>query len=982
MVLISDNKYWIADNAVTIIRNALGIPDYIQVSVISGATIMVYDEAIPGLGYDAGHNYRRWSIVGSPTVFNTHTEKYVYVAIPRPNTASDVSASTNAMIVFPSEEIDVYGKNASEEQIGSDQFYYVYLHGKLSSSGDNGTVNREWLHEIVSGKLRTDEALSNPESPWYRYSSVDGIVRLVKDLTMEATTKFLNLYAQALHIVSGGEISFAAGGKVKKVAIFGNLTDDSADSIVTPDYLANRETKVEQKYLRKDQADSTDYALSASRTADNSYALQTDQFGNVIVNTLWAQFLAVFHADARSLEFISSLTTGKGWRIDKDGNMELESMKVRSALTVLELIKNKVSAQSGDFVFTESITAEEVTYNEQTGYYTLKAKENDASFCLWEDDIIRGVYGPEGNVRTCWLRVISDYEDAANPPRYYVDCEIIPDEETPAGENFIPTAKTVFHRWGNYTNPERQSCWYISSPEKRIVMLDGVNKPILEESNYAAFLGLPYGLSTFKGHSLKPDQPYLYVRGAFLQDLHIIDYKGQVVKTERFRGTWSAETAASADPYAVTETTFDTVYHNNAKYQCLVNGTTAEPTKTSTAWKFLEEALNAVYYEIETSYDVIHIDASGEYTPSSLSVKRIKVEGGERTVVSNTTMQYKVDGGSWTTTPLNVITGTIIKSAQNFLQLRLIIKGSNPDEDPSNILVVKTFPIMRDGKNGDKGDKGDTGAPLRGPMLWKATETYLSGATGEPYQDIVFNPKYNAQMFLCKVTNTNVEPSAETSAASAWDAAHPWYMTQMQEFVASRVMFAQKATIENLALNSAMAYERNEDGTLNLSKPTIEIDGQTGALTAKIFRHGVQLFYGYDTTEDEVTHYFTIKESQFDGSDQVLLVGSGWNAREAVIQIPMPETCIGMKMTIANSAIYINGSESHIGVTAYLTTKETSAGISKFFAYGGVRTNLYHDSITMQPFYSYTFVAQREGENSDNAYWYLVGIAYDSTTRV
>ena len=67
--------YWIAPTALTIELNALGRPDFIQASCMSGAQILVYIKGI--IGYDAGHNYRRWPLQAAPTVFNSHTEKYV-----------------------------------------------------------------------------------------------------------------------------------------------------------------------------------------------------------------------------------------------------------------------------------------------------------------------------------------------------------------------------------------------------------------------------------------------------------------------------------------------------------------------------------------------------------------------------------------------------------------------------------------------------------------------------------------------------------------------------------------------------------------------------------------------------------------------------------------------------------------------------------------------------------------------------------------
>ena len=248
MTQATTKDYWISPSALHIELNALGYPDYIQASCVSGAQILVYVKDI--IGFDAGHNYRRWPLQAAPTVFNTHTEKYVYAAIPR-----DMTLTASAWIVFPSEQIDIYGKNEKEEQIGDEKYYYIFLQGIITSSGDNGTVQRDWKEggRIVYGYLSSDEAISAipNESEWYNYSSVDGIVTFLKDITMKAGTKFRQLFANALTIVSGGKIAFEGQGEVNGVAI-DSTPLDSVDKIVTPNYLDNKAlSKVHEDVAKK-----------------------------------------------------------------------------------------------------------------------------------------------------------------------------------------------------------------------------------------------------------------------------------------------------------------------------------------------------------------------------------------------------------------------------------------------------------------------------------------------------------------------------------------------------------------------------------------------------------------------------------------------------------------------------------------------------------------------------------------------------------
>ena len=82
--------YWIAQGAITITLNALGNPNRMQGSVVSGAAILCYIEGVDGLGYDNGHRFKTWPLSLSPTYFNSNTKKYVYAAIPRTATVGIV----------------------------------------------------------------------------------------------------------------------------------------------------------------------------------------------------------------------------------------------------------------------------------------------------------------------------------------------------------------------------------------------------------------------------------------------------------------------------------------------------------------------------------------------------------------------------------------------------------------------------------------------------------------------------------------------------------------------------------------------------------------------------------------------------------------------------------------------------------------------------------------------------------------------------
>lgn len=232
-------NYWISSSALYIQLNAMGEPNYIQCSVASGASILCYMQDIKGLGYDAGHNYQRWPLVAYPSLFPDAKAKYVYIAIPR------VSNGVNgtAMVVFPSERIDIYGKSIAspDKQVGNENFYYVYLQGEISEvltknvgkdENDQDIIvkYREWTHTVEYGSLATDEAIaSGGEGQWWRYESVHDTIKFLKIISEAA---FTTLKAATATIAT----LFLNGHKIVGVAAE-NTDDTSADKVVTPEFL-------------------------------------------------------------------------------------------------------------------------------------------------------------------------------------------------------------------------------------------------------------------------------------------------------------------------------------------------------------------------------------------------------------------------------------------------------------------------------------------------------------------------------------------------------------------------------------------------------------------------------------------------------------------------------------------------------------------------------------------------------------------------
>lgn len=282
---------------------------------------------------------------------------------------------------------------------------------------------------------------------------------------------------------------------------------------------------------------------------------------------------------------IKSLIAGQGMIVDPKGNIEAESLALRSSLTVMELIFNRLSAMESDYFFSESGTIDSVELLEDGTYNLPLRKRWDNDFtALAENDVVYGVVNElasgSGNYYTSWLRVLH-VDTSANT----INAVMYPDSEVPGGKNYPPEPLMIISHRGNPVDTERQGYWYLSSREKCICMLNGVTKPILEEYNYAVIVGVLKHLSLFDNLPINYRDSYIFCRGLVGQDIHTIKVNGTPIVQHNNRGFWTA----TPDPaYSVSATSADTVWHVGCKWLCLINGTTDEPVYGSTGWAMIE----------------------------------------------------------------------------------------------------------------------------------------------------------------------------------------------------------------------------------------------------------------------------------------------------------------------------------------------------------------------------------------------------------
>ena len=472
-----NTNYWISSTALSIQLNSMGEPDYIQCSVVSGASVLCYMSDVPGLGYDAGHNYQRWTLAAYPSIFPDSKRKYVYIAIPRQSTTDN----NQATVVFPGQKIDIYGKTIPSSgtegvQIGNEAYYYIFTGGIISAvktDADN-TRKREWEQHFDCGKLATDEAIaSGGEGAWWRYNSVSDTITFLKEILK---ANFNELSANVARVTS----LFLGGHKLKGVADSNGTLETSDDTVVTPHYLGQFGVK---HFLAKDKDD----------TAHGTITWEKVQkfFSGLLIGN-------------------SNNENGGSWTPDAEGRSHLitDYLEVRMKAIFEELVINKTSTIGGKEIISpaggvvahkvEEVT---VTYNNvsQKAYrcYFLAEQDGDEvdnDFAVGDQvrsesfNVRKGTYHKAGN-HFYWRLVIGRDEDPVElegKKYHYIDLS----DTDCATASDVPAKGDVLNQCGNRTDVERQNCLIFSAVDTyspSISLYHGINSYSFANKEYVEY---------------------------------------------------------------------------------------------------------------------------------------------------------------------------------------------------------------------------------------------------------------------------------------------------------------------------------------------------------------------------------------------------------------------------------------------------------------------------------------------------------------
>lgn len=580
MPVSSSTEHWIKPDALTINLNHFGDPDYLQVSVLAGAVVMAFKQDV--IGYNAAHNYRTWPLDAANTYLETTSAYYVYARLTRSE------ANARALIVYDPVMRDIEGREityAKDEETGeevevlgdqNDTYLFVYL-GQISASVNEagGTMSREWLAEFRFGSLNTNqyqnEETSGEWTKLFRWNKVTDMIDVLKYFSAAIFKK--------LSIKSGAEEKVITD--IKRSIDSDEDVPISDESIPTTKYI---QSVSDDKYLRKDQPDQTDYLI---------------------------KFLGGLEVG----EAIDSYLLGKGTIITPDGRIQTDRIEVRQSMTVMDLIINQLQGIAADYLFSDVGKVDSVTEIADRTYVLHIEKKTDFDFTtLGHGDIlhmiVNDLYKGGGNYFSSWMRVLSVDTDANDVT------VVLYDDDQLQGANFAPVAGYNVARKGNVNVPdegetnERANYWMLSGREGRIQFLQNMFKPTVEDYNYALTLGKLPDIKAIRHLPVTPNKDVgLVAQTAIVENLYEFDYNGDLIPKIVDRGQWSLDIAQSESPYRFhtseelypDETTYTlleqhSVWHNGMRFRCLKDKTTEEPKWNSTDWAMMDE------YELEMRF--------------------------------------------------------------------------------------------------------------------------------------------------------------------------------------------------------------------------------------------------------------------------------------------------------------------------------------------------------------------------------------------
>ena len=396
-----------------------------------------------------------------------------------------------------------------------------------------------------------------------------------------------NTADEAAHALRADEAARAATAKTAEHA----TTADRATAATRADEATHAATATNA--TTAERANTANTANTAD-TATRAQSAQTADHSATAARADQAQ-RATEAETLRTPNYSDGLNTGAGARIDATGNAEFQSMAVRGFFRAAEYQINRIALSEGDVFHTENGLVKSAARQADGRWKVVLQERFQGDVTGFRaSDILRGAYngigtsGGAAEIRTSWLRV-----EAVDAQAGTLTASLYADNQTPEGRNAPPIALMRLARWGNTTDPERQSHIMESATDGRIVRRVKVSAPIVDGAQSDGFVvgKLPAWLREHFGAAVADASDYVFARGIITQNILRYTPAGRPLAERVDRGLWSASSRYFYEQQNPETGAFEIsrVWHDGALYELARggNGNTA-PAAQSTHWTLIQ----------------------------------------------------------------------------------------------------------------------------------------------------------------------------------------------------------------------------------------------------------------------------------------------------------------------------------------------------------------------------------------------------------
>ena len=396
-----------------------------------------------------------------------------------------------------------------------------------------------------------------------------------------------NTADEAAHALRSDEAARAATAKTAEHA----TTADRATAATRADEATHAATATNA--TTAERANTANTANTAD-TATRAQSAQTADRAATAARAEQAQ-RATEAETLRTPNFADGLNTGAGARIDATGNAEFQSMAVRGFFRAAEYQINRIALSEGDVFHTENGLVKSAEQQRDGRWKVVLQERFQGDVTGFRaGDVLRGAYNSVGTsggaaeIRTSWLRV-----EVVDAKAGTLTASLYADNQTPEGRNAPPVPLMRLARWGNTTDPERQSHIVESATEGRIVRRVKVSAPIVDGAQSDGFVvgKLPAWLREHFGAAVAGASDYVFARGIITQNILRYTPAGRPLAERVDRGLWSASSRYFYEEQNPETGTFEIsrVWHDGALYELARggNGNTA-PAAQSTHWTLIQ----------------------------------------------------------------------------------------------------------------------------------------------------------------------------------------------------------------------------------------------------------------------------------------------------------------------------------------------------------------------------------------------------------